>query len=178
MSGAAVGAENEVAPAVGDMVERNGRERLDELRAPTCAHGVLHATVDDGPVADAEGPAPVAGDGDLELPFRHDHHLLRVLVDVRRHAEARVVVHPAHEHTEQVMVVTEGELELTVAGQGTRTLGVGDWAVINRGVEHSVRTQDGAQFIEALAPVPLDHVPDRDRDLVLGPDGGSGHVPK
>ena len=59
------------------------------------------------------------------------------------------------------MVVTEGELELTVAGQGTRTLGVGDWAVINRGVEHSVRTEDGAQFIEALAPVPLDHVPDR-----------------
>ena len=85
---------------------------------------------------------------------------------------------PAHSHeqTEQVMVVTEGELELTVAGRGTRTLGVGDWAVINRGVEHSVRTQDGAQFIEALAPVPLDHVPDRDRDLVLEPDGGSGHV--
>ena len=83
-----------------------------------------------------------------------------------------------HEHTEQVMVVTEGELELTVAGQGTRTLGVGDWAVINRGVEHSVRTEDGAQFIEALAPVPLDHVPDRERDLVLGPDGGSSHVAK
>ena len=84
----------------------------------------------------------------------------------------------AHEHTEQVMVVTEGELELTVAGQGTRTLGVGDWAVINRGVEHSVRTVDGAQFIEALAPVPLDHVPDRERDLVLGPDRGSQHVEK
>ena len=82
----------------------------------------------------------------------------------------------SHEHTEQVMVVTEGELELTVAGQGMRTLGVGDWAVINRGVEHSVRTANGAQFIEALAPVPLDHVPNRDRDLVLGPDGGAGHV--
>jgi quercetin dioxygenase-like cupin family protein len=84
----------------------------------------------------------------------------------------------SHEHTEQVMVVTEGELELTVAGQGTRKLGVGDWAVINRGVEHSVRTENGAQFIEALAPVPLDHVPDRDRDLVLGRDGGAGHVLK
>jgi quercetin dioxygenase-like cupin family protein len=83
-----------------------------------------------------------------------------------------------HEHTEQVMVVTEGELELTVAGHGTRTLGVGDWAVINRGVEHSVRTENGAQFIEALAPVPLDHVPDRERDLVLGPDGGAQHVEK
>ena len=80
-----------------------------------------------------------------------------------------------HEHTEQVMVVTEGELILTVEGE-TRTLGVGDWAVINRGIEHAVRTDSGAQFIEALAPVPLDHVPDRERDLVLGPDGGSQHV--
>ena len=81
----------------------------------------------------------------------------------------------SHEHTEQVMIVTEGELELTVDGE-TRTLGVGDWAVINRGVVHSVRSETGAQFIEALAPVPLDHVPDRGRDLVLGPDNGSGHV--
>ena len=53
-----------------------------------------------------------------------------------------------------------------------------DTAVINRGVAHSVRTEGGAQFVEALAPVPLDHVPDRERDLVLGPDGGSGHVAK
>ena len=81
----------------------------------------------------------------------------------------------AHEHTEQVMIVTEGELELTVAGE-TRRLRAGDWAVINRGVEHSVRTVTGAQFFEALSPVPLDHVPDRKRDLVLGPDGGAQHV--
>jgi quercetin dioxygenase-like cupin family protein len=81
----------------------------------------------------------------------------------------------SHEHTEQVMVITEGELELTVEDE-TRTLGPGETAVINRGVEHSVRTEHGCQFIEALAPVPLDHVPDRERDLVLGPDGGSGHV--
>ena len=33
-----------------------------------------------------------------------------------------------------------------------------------------------ATFMEALAPVPLDHVPDRDLDLVLGPDGGATHV--
>jgi quercetin dioxygenase-like cupin family protein len=81
----------------------------------------------------------------------------------------------AHEHTEQVMIVTDGELELTVDSE-TRTLRAGDWAVINRGVEHSVRTATGAQFIEALSPVPLDHVPDPGRDLVLGPDGGSQHV--
>jgi quercetin dioxygenase-like cupin family protein len=81
----------------------------------------------------------------------------------------------AHEHTEQVMIVSEGELELTVEGE-TRVLRPGDWAVIGKGVEHSVRTESGVQFWEALSPVPLDHVPDRDRDLVLGPDGGSRHV--
>jgi len=81
----------------------------------------------------------------------------------------------AHEHTEQVMIVSEGELELTVAGE-TRTLRPGDWAVIGKGVEHAVRTERGAQFWEALSPVPLDHVPDRERDLVLGAEGGSGHV--
>ncbi|HZR93141.1 MAG TPA: cupin domain-containing protein [Gaiellaceae bacterium] len=81
----------------------------------------------------------------------------------------------SHEHTEQVMVVTDGELELTVEGE-TRRLRPGDTAVINRGVEHAVGTKDGCSFIEALAPVPLDHVPDRERDLVLGPDGGARHV--
>ena len=33
-------------------------------------------------------------------------------------------------------------------------------------------------FMEALAPVPLDHVPDKQLDLVLGPDGGALHVEK
>ena len=34
----------------------------------------------------------------------------------------------------------------------------------------------GCTFIEALAPLPLDHVPDRVRDLVLGDLAGSLHV--
>lgn len=83
----------------------------------------------------------------------------------------------SHEATEQVMVVLEGEMTLTVAGE-TRTLGPGDTAVINRGVEHAVGSDTGCTFVEALAPVPLDHVPDRERDLVLGPDGGARHVEK
>ena len=81
----------------------------------------------------------------------------------------------SHEHTEQVMVLLDGELTLTVAGE-TRSLVPGDVAVVNRGVEHAVRSETGCTFVEALAPVPLDHVPDRERDLVLGPDGGAGHV--
>jgi hypothetical protein len=32
-------------------------------------------------------------------------------------------------------------------------------------------------FFEALSPVPLDHVPDRERDLVLA-EGGMTHVEK
>jgi quercetin dioxygenase-like cupin family protein len=81
----------------------------------------------------------------------------------------------AHEHTEQVMAIIEGEVKITVAGN-TRDVKAGDVIVINRGVQHSLYSENGVTFFEALAPVPLDHVPDQDRDLVLGADGGSGHV--
>jgi len=81
----------------------------------------------------------------------------------------------AHEHAEQVMAITEGEVTMTV-GEETRTLRAGDVCVVNRGVEHELDSPGGVTFFEALAPVPLDHVPDRERDLVLGPDGGAGHV--
>jgi quercetin dioxygenase-like cupin family protein len=97
-----------------------------------------------------------------------------LLCDVRYEPGFGVGTH-SHAHTEQVMIVTEGELTLTVEDE-TRTLAAGDTAVINRGVAHSVRSEGGCRFLEGLAPVPLDHVPDRERDLVLGPDGGATHV--
>jgi quercetin dioxygenase-like cupin family protein len=81
----------------------------------------------------------------------------------------------AHEHTEQAMVIVDGEVEITI-GEETRTLGAGDACVMNRGVEHELRSEGGVTFFEALAPVPLDHVGDRKQDLVLGPDGGRLHV--
>jgi quercetin dioxygenase-like cupin family protein len=86
----------------------------------------------------------------------------------------RVALH-RHEHTEQVMLVTEGSLEMAIEGEW-RTLRPGDVVVVNRGLEHELYSEGGVTFMEALAPVPLDHVPDRERDLVLGPDGGAGHV--
>ena len=81
----------------------------------------------------------------------------------------------AHEETEQVMVVTEGQVMMTV-GEETRELRAGDVVVVNRAVEHELHSEDGCTFFEALAPVPLDHVGDPEQDLVLGPDGGSLHV--
>jgi quercetin dioxygenase-like cupin family protein len=81
----------------------------------------------------------------------------------------------AHEATEQVMWIVDGDLTMTV-GDETRRLGAGDTVVVNRGVEHELHSEGGVTFVEALAPVPLDHVQDRERDLVLGPDGGSQHV--
>jgi quercetin dioxygenase-like cupin family protein len=85
------------------------------------------------------------------------------------------VARHAHEHTEQLMVIIEGDVTMTI-GDETRTLGPGDVAVVNRGVEHELFSEGGLVFFEALAPVPLDHVPDRERDLVLGDEAGAGHV--
>jgi len=87
----------------------------------------------------------------------------------------RRVARHAHERTEQVMYIVSGEVTMTI-GDETRTLSAGDTAVVNRGLEHELYSATGVTFMEALAPVPLDHVPDRARDLVLGPDGGAGHV--
>ena len=85
------------------------------------------------------------------------------------------VARHAHEHTEQLMLIVEGDVTMTI-GDETRKLGPGDVAVVNRGVEHELHSEGGLVFIEALSPVPLDHVPDRERDLVLGPEGGAQHV--
>jgi quercetin dioxygenase-like cupin family protein len=81
----------------------------------------------------------------------------------------------SHEQTEQVMLILDGGLEMTV-GSETRSLHAGDSVVVNRGIEHELHSEEGCSFIEALAPVPLDHVADRDLDLVVGPDGGRLHV--
>jgi quercetin dioxygenase-like cupin family protein len=86
--------------------------------------------------------------------------------EVKRHS---------HEHTEQVMFIVDGSVRVTVEGE-TRELVAGDVCVINRGLEHELYSDGGVTFMEALAPVPLDHVPDKTRDLVLGPDGGATHV--
>jgi quercetin dioxygenase-like cupin family protein len=81
----------------------------------------------------------------------------------------------AHEATEQLMLIVAGSVEMTI-GDETRLLQIGDVAVVNRGVEHELHSAEGVTFIEALSPVPLDHVPDRGRDLSLGDMGGSLHV--
>jgi quercetin dioxygenase-like cupin family protein len=70
-----------------------------------------------------------------------------------------------------------GGIELTI-DEETKTLGPGDVVDVNRGQKHKVYSESGVTFMEALAPVPLDHVPDQGLDLVLGPDGGAQHVEK
>src|ERR1700716_756649 len=70
----------------------------------------------------------------------------------------------AHEDTEQVMFVLEGEVEMTIEDE-TKTLLPGDVVVVSRGLRHRLRSEPGVTFMEALAPVPLDHVPDRELDL-------------
>jgi quercetin dioxygenase-like cupin family protein len=99
----------------------------------------------------------------------------QVLLCRVRYEPGATVPHHSHEHTEQVMFVLEGELEMTV-GSETRALRAGDVVVVSRGVGHALRSDSGCAFFEALSPVPLDHVADPERDLVLGADGGRLHV--
>jgi quercetin dioxygenase-like cupin family protein len=97
-----------------------------------------------------------------------------LLCRVRYEPGKRVPLH-SHPEAEQAMVITDGEVTLTI-GDETRTLVAGDVCVVGRGIEHELYSDGGVEFFEAMAPVPLDHVPDLERDLVLGPDGGAGHV--
>jgi quercetin dioxygenase-like cupin family protein len=80
-----------------------------------------------------------------------------------------------HETAEQVMWIVDGSLTMTVAGE-TKELAAGDLVVVNRGVEHELHSAAGVTFVEALAPVLRDHVPDAERDLVLGAQGDSLHA--
>ena len=91
------------------------------------------------------------------------------------YAPGTTVARHSHEHTEQVMWIVDGDLTMTI-GDETKRLGAGDVVVVNRGVEHELHSEGGVTFVEALAPVPRDHVPDPERDLVLGEQGSSLHV--
>lgn len=99
----------------------------------------------------------------------------QVLLCRVRYEPGKHVVRHSHPEAEQLMVIIDGEVTMTV-GDETRTVRAGDVVAINRGVEHELHSEPGVEFFEALAPVPLDHVPDPERDLVLGPDGGATHV--
>jgi quercetin dioxygenase-like cupin family protein len=96
-----------------------------------------------------------------------------LLCRVRYEPGKRVPWH-AHEDTEQVMLILDGEVDMTIEEE-SRSLGPGDVVVVNRGLRHKLHSEGGVTFVEALAPVPLDHVPDRERDLVLA-EGGVTHV--
>ena len=99
----------------------------------------------------------------------------QVLLCRVQYAPGKQVPWHKHDDTEQVMFILDGEVEMTVE-EATTTLRAGDVVVVNRGLHHKLYSADGVTFMEALAPVPLDHVPDRELDLVLGQDEGAGHV--
>ena len=81
----------------------------------------------------------------------------------------------SHEDTEQVMFILEGEVEVTIEDE-TKTSAPAMSSSSIAGCTTRSTPSGGVTFMEALAPVPLDHVPDRELDLVLGPDGGATHV--
>ena len=101
----------------------------------------------------------------------------QVMICHVEYAPGTRVARHSHPSAEQVMWIVDGDVTMTV-GDETKTLGAGDVVVVNRGIEHELYSEGGVSFMEALSPVPLDHVPDRSLDLVLGADGGARHVEK
>jgi len=101
----------------------------------------------------------------------------QVLLCRVRYEPGKQVPWHAHVDTEQVMIILDGEVDMTIEEE-TATLKAGDVVVVNRGLHHKLFSENGVSFIEALSPVPLDHVPDQSLDLVLGPDGGAQNVEK
>jgi quercetin dioxygenase-like cupin family protein len=101
----------------------------------------------------------------------------QVLLCRVEYAPGKQVPWHAHEDTEQVMWIVDGEVDMTVEEE-TTTLRPGDVVVVTRGLHHKLYSEKGVTFIEALAPVPLDHVPDQELDLVQGADAGALHVAK
>jgi quercetin dioxygenase-like cupin family protein len=99
----------------------------------------------------------------------------QVLLGHVTYAPGTTVARHSHPEAEQAMWIVEGDVTMTV-GDETRTLGAGDVVVVNRGIEHELYSEGGVTFVEAMSPVPRDHVPDPERDLVLGELGDSLHV--
>ena len=99
----------------------------------------------------------------------------QVLLGHVTYAPGTTVARHSHPEAEQAMWIVEGSLTMTV-GDETAELGPGDVVVVNRGIEHELVSEQGVTFIEAMSPVPRDHVPDPERDLVLGALGDSLHV--
>jgi quercetin dioxygenase-like cupin family protein len=60
---------------------------------------------------------------------------------------------PLHSHPqEQITLIQEGEVELTVAGE-VKQLAPGDWSVIPPKVEHGIRASAaGARFLAIIVP--------------------------
>jgi quercetin dioxygenase-like cupin family protein len=104
-----------------------------------------------------------------------DRHTLFPGVEIHAIGGEQVLICHAHPTAEQVMWIVAGDVTMTV-GDETKTLGAGDVVVVNRGVEHELYSEGGMTFVEALAPVLSDHVPDSERDLVLGDQGDSLHA--
>jgi quercetin dioxygenase-like cupin family protein len=75
--------------------------------------------------------------------------MLTALVDLEAETDL-----PSHSHpNEQISIILQGELEVTIAGE-TKTLSQGELFIVPPGVEHSVRTgSKQVQVMDVFSPV-------------------------
>ena len=68
------------------------------------------------------------------------------------YAPGTTVSRHLHEHSEQVVILLDGDLTFTI-GEHTRRMGPGDTAVVNKGVLHGVALRGGLRIHRSPVPV-------------------------
>ena len=66
----------------------------------------------------------------------------QVLLCQVRYEPGKQVPWHVHENTEQVMIITDGEVDMTIEDE-TATLKAGDVVVVNRGLHHKLFSESG-----------------------------------
>ena len=75
------------------------------------------------------------------------------------------------------MAIVEGSVAMTIGGRDAGRSRPATSCVVNRGLEHELYSERRrARSSRRSRPCRSTTSPDPERDLVLGPDGGAGHV--
>ncbi len=123
---AAVRPEDKVPFSIGNVVERNRRERFHEGHSVLRDELVLEPAVHDYDISGLE-PLPLSVDGHIDLTIDDEHRLLRVSMAMERHLLAWFV----HDATQQHLLAADRVQSYTVDElEGVNAVPCAKWGLI------------------------------------------------